>query len=121
MGRTASPVVRRRWQQLLDGFDSGVETVAQFCDRNGVSTTSFYKWKRKFSASELDGELATRQPTPAFLPVQIDQQVPLGESAVSVRLGEIRVDVPVAEKELLFELVDRLRAALPIGSDGVMS
>lgn len=120
MARTASPVVRRRWQQLVGGFDGRVETVAEYCDRNQVSTTSYYKWKRKLSnESEPGGEaVAARKQNSAFLPVQIDRVVQPSDSAVSVQLGEIRVDVPVDQKWLLFELIDHLSQ---VDSDRVQS
>ena len=108
MARTASPLVRQRWQQLLDGFDSGFETVAQFCERNHVSTTSFYKWKRKLADAQASRDESSLASASAFLPVQLNGQLS-ASSAVSVRHGELCIDVPVDQKLLLFELIDHLR------------
>ena len=112
MVRAASPVVRQRWQQLVDGFDAGLETVAEFCERNQVSTTSFYKWKRRL-ADEGGARGEALADGSAFLPVHLDD-LGRGGPAVTVRHGEICIDVPVEQKRLLFELIDHLQLKIPL-------
>ena len=111
MARSPDPELRQWWRELIDSFDSDRATVAEFCRRQGVSSASFYAWRRKF-ADVAAGE--SQQPagySPAFLPVRVvDRNGPdvgLAEAdRVQVHLpGGIRVDVPSHERELLLELV----------------
>jgi hypothetical protein len=46
-GRRPDPATRQRWQQRLDRFRSSGLTVPAFCKREGVSTASFYAWRRR--------------------------------------------------------------------------
>ena len=50
-GRRPDPATHRRWQQRLDRFRTSGLTVANFCEREGISTASFYAWRRRFEAS----------------------------------------------------------------------
>jgi transposase-like protein len=83
-GPPASRQARREWwRRQIQRQDEGRLTVAEFCRRLGVSTVSFYAWKRRFReaspASPLGPERpsarpiseANGAPTPAFLPVSI--------------------------------------------------
>ena len=45
--RRPDPSTRRRWQQRLDRFRHSGLTVPEFCDREGISTASFYAWRRR--------------------------------------------------------------------------
>jgi transposase-like protein len=46
-GRRPDPATRRGWQQRLQRFRSSGLTVAAFCDGEGISTGSFYAWRRR--------------------------------------------------------------------------
>ena len=39
-----------QWQTLIDQFDSENDTISEFCRRNQVGSSSFYKWRDKLSA-----------------------------------------------------------------------
>ncbi len=66
-GRRPDPTTRQRWQQRLHRFrDSGL-SVAAFCDREGVSTASFYAWRRRL---RLD-PAPTTPDTPRLVPVRL--------------------------------------------------
>lgn len=83
-GPPASRQARREWwrRQIQRQNDSGLN-VAEFCRRLGVSTVTFYAWKRRFreapAASPLDLDRPSARPmpeangasAPAFLPVSI--------------------------------------------------
>jgi transposase len=56
---------RQLWAERLDRFpDSGL-SVAAFCSAEGVSTNSFFYWKRQFQTA------ASAAAPPRFLPVQV--------------------------------------------------
>ena len=83
-GPPASRQARREWwrRQIQRQEDGGL-TVAEFCRRLGVSTVTFYAWKRRLReappASPLVPDRPSARPmpeangasTPAFLPVSI--------------------------------------------------
>jgi transposase len=45
-GRHPDPAASQPWQQRLERFRRSGLTVRAFCDREGVSTASFYAWRR---------------------------------------------------------------------------
>jgi transposase-like protein len=83
-GPPASRKARREWwrRQIQRQKECNL-TVAEFCRRLGVSTVTFYAWKRRFReappASPLNPERPSARPkpeangvsTPPFLPVSI--------------------------------------------------
>ena len=46
-GRRSDPATRQRWQQRIQRFCRTSLSVAAFCDREGISTASFYAWRRR--------------------------------------------------------------------------
>ena len=40
---------RAVWQQRLREFERSLESVGQFCDRMGLSVSTFYRWQRKLA------------------------------------------------------------------------
>jgi transposase-like protein len=38
------------WRELIDHQRTSGQTVSEFCTKSGVSTASFYTWKRKLNA-----------------------------------------------------------------------
>ena len=83
-GPPASRQARREWwrRQIQRQEDGGL-TVAEFCRRLGVSTVTFYAWKRRLREAPPAVPLVPERPsarplpeangpsTPAFLPVSI--------------------------------------------------
>ena len=116
MARSADPALRQWWRELLELFEGSSFTVADFCRQQGVSTASFYAWRRRLAGAEgsqspkpNESRAATsRAAGPAFLPVHVaSTQAGAGEGArVLVHLpGGVRVEVPAGQRELLFELL----------------
>jgi hypothetical protein len=74
---------RQWWRRQVERQEQSSFTVAEFCRRLGVSTVSFYAWKRRFreappvSHHQPERPSARSMPeangasTPAFLPVSI--------------------------------------------------
>lgn len=40
-----------QWQQLIEQWDQGNETIANFCAQHGLSQASFYKWRQKLEGN----------------------------------------------------------------------
>lgn len=64
MARSPDPQLAQRWRARLDRFEQSQLTVADFCELEGYSTTSFYQWRRKLRDAD--------QPdAPVFVPVDL--------------------------------------------------
>jgi transposase len=66
-GRRPDPATHRRWQRRLDRFRTSGLTVADFCEREGISTASFYAWRRRFEA----GPAPATADAPRLVPVRL--------------------------------------------------
>jgi hypothetical protein len=53
-----------KWRELLSRFDAGSETVEVFCKREGVTKSSFQRWRSLIAAGAPIGKAAqqTQQP-----------------------------------------------------------
>jgi hypothetical protein len=91
-GPPASRQRRREWwRRQIQRQHEGSLTVAEFCRRLGVSTVTFYAWKRRFREAPPAFPLVPDRPsarpmpeangasTPAFLPVSILHAGPAGQ------------------------------------------
>lgn len=65
-GRRPDPALHNLWQQRLLRFEQSGLSVSAFCDRESVSTPSFYAWRRGLRV-----ELAAASDGPRFLPVRL--------------------------------------------------
>ena len=96
-GPPASRQARRQWwRRQIQRQMEGSLTVAEFCRRLGVSTVTFYAWKRRFReappAPSLVPEGSSARPmpeangasTPAFLPVSILDAGPAGQLEIEL-------------------------------------
>jgi transposase-like protein len=83
------------WRRQIQRQQDGSLSIAEFCRRLGVSTVTFYAWKRRFReappASRLDSQrpaakpsAANGAPAPAFLPVSIRDPGPSGQLEVEL-------------------------------------
>ncbi len=86
------------WRRQIQHQKEGRLSVAEFCRRLGVSTVTFYAWKRRFreappGSPRTQARPATmpatahRAPTPAFLPVSILD---------AGRNGQLEIELPNA-------------------------
>ena len=66
-GRRPDPATHRRWQQRLNRFRASGLTVADFCEREGISTASFYAWRRRCEA----GSAPAAAGAPHLVPVRL--------------------------------------------------
>ena len=62
----------RSWQERFERYANSEETVAAFCAREGVSSQSFYWWKKKLSeAGRGARKRHDRVPSPTFRAVRV--------------------------------------------------
>jgi len=75
MARAGDTAKLRMWRRRLSRFDARKWTVAEFCEREGVTGACFYYWRRRL----IDDEDARRSPPTvpvaraagSFLPVEV--------------------------------------------------
>src|SRR5262245_31725848 len=91
--RRPDPATRLRWQQRLQRFRHSGLSVAYFCDREGISTASFYTWRRRL------------------------QQDPASPDADTPRLVPVRVVTPPASAPVELLLPSGLVLRLPPDTD----
>ena len=102
MARGMDPTKRRLWSERLRRFDRCDLTVADFCEAEGVSTPSYYEWRRKLSVARgREAAADTRPLRPTFLPVQLRSPVPAA-AAVEIHLPNgARVSLTSADVQWL--------------------
>ena len=84
---------RLAWSDRVERFQTSGLNVAQFCQAEGVSSASFYFWRRKLRAETV----ASQATLPRFVPVSLPQAPAAQPTAVmSVELpGGVRVRLEI--------------------------
>ena len=72
MARPADPRKAAAWERRLQRFTASGTTVAEFCDREGVSISAFQYWRRRLGARQ--HERIASPETPVFQPVDLVSQ-----------------------------------------------
>ena len=93
----------RVWRERLARFDDdGGMTIAEFCGTEGVSTASFYAWRRKLARPQ---QATPRKKKPSvFEPLMI-----AAAATVVIRLpGGASIEVPAASQDALRTIVGQL-------------
>lgn len=80
MGRNSNPATRERWRVLINAYESSPLTISNFCQQHGVSTASFYQWRRRFREQENNSaqigqsNTSSSPPSPTLIPVRINAE-----------------------------------------------
>ena len=108
------------WRERLVRFQDSGLTIGAFCEREGVSVSSFHAWKRRLgigkntpSSRQLTQGLSGAEPL--FVPVNLNP----GVSSADVRIvlpGGAVVHVPLHVDERILALV--IEAALRAAQEG---
>ena len=98
MARAADGELIAWWRELVDRAEVSPLTIAEFCQRQDVSTASFYKWRRRFRENTRAGE-------GGFLPVDLSDA---RQSTVRIVLPQAEVEIPAANRELVLAVVSAL-------------
>jgi hypothetical protein len=112
MAQVRGAAAGRIWRERLARQRRSGRTVADFCEHEGVSTPSFYAWKRRLGSGGMNGT-AARRAAPLFVPISI------GAAAAGVRIvlpGGAVVELPSGADERLLRTC--IRAAAQHDPDG---
>jgi hypothetical protein len=92
------------WQRRMTRFGEARQSVAEFCRQEGVSSVSFYQWRKRLAAAVGPAE----EPT-GFKPVRL-----VAAAGIAVDLpGGTHLHVPTSDPQVLrlvIELLARLDA-----------
>lgn len=113
MARERGAAAERIWRKRLAQHRRSGLTVADFCEREGVSTPSFYAWKRRLAAGGVHGQAVATRSAPLFVPLA------LSTVAAGVRIvlpGGAVVELPTGADERLLRTCIRA-AARPADHD----
>lgn len=114
MGRNQISRVESVWRSRLARFRKSGLTVAEFCQREGVSDPSFYKWRKRLEEDPQRSKGGRRSCNGSAKRGGTSRFVPVSVSTAAVAEIEfpngIRIRVPATNAEVL-------RAALLAGSD----
>jgi transposase-like protein len=105
MGRKQNSEAEVVWRDRLARFDSDSLTISEFCHREGVSSASFYRWRKRLKhrgrqskpSSQAAGGSEVKAPSSRFLPVNV---AGLTEAEIELPNG-IKVRVPAANAAVL--------------------
>ncbi len=112
MGRKRSVTLEAEWRSRLARFEKSSLTIVDFCEREGVSTLSFYQWRQRLEGGSPRRSKRGRQggarkaAQPAFVPIHVSSA---SVAEIDFPNG-VRVRVPAGDSEAL-------RAALRIGNE----
>ena len=81
MGRVADEGVALAWERRIKEQRRSRLSIAEFCSQEGVSTASFYAWRRR-----LRGADAAVPQSPLFVPVELPTP--------GIAAGGVRVELP---------------------------
>ena len=101
MGRGDDTARARVWRERFLRFADGGMTIAVFCVAEGVSTASFYAWRRKLAMRH---QTSRKKKPSAFEPLTI-----AAAAMVVIRLpGGASIEVPAASQDALRTIVGQL-------------
>jgi len=83
MSRLPNPQLLSVWQERFTRFSSTDLTVAEFCRREGVSTPSFYRWRKLASPPS--------NRSPRFVPLTLST---VQQAATLTLPGGASIDLP---------------------------
>lgn len=79
MAQSVDAARRRGWSERLRRFAQCDLTVAAFCEAEGVSTPSFYQWRRRLDSRGMESRpAAPRMTRQTFVPLQVAWPAPKG-------------------------------------------
>ena len=112
MAQRGSPSKRREWRNRLKRYGESGLAVTEFCGQEGISTASFYAWRKRLGGTKTAGKegravFASVRLTPAGTPMAI--HLPSG----------VRVEVPMENLDAVCAVVGEVlaRAGGPEGAD----
>ncbi len=113
MARSSDSDKAVAWRRRVRRFERSGLTVARFCQQEGISKASFYRWRNKLA--ERRPPTRRRDQTPAFQAVHVATCIPTetrADAPLSIQLpGGVRVDVPAQNLDVVRAVLAELLRA----------
>ena len=119
MSRSADPALEAVWRLRLRQQPNSGLSIDQFCQREGVSLSGFYAWKRRLAFAAVSPVKASPSQS-AFVPVIVrpdsESQAAASAEFVTIELGNGgRILLPVAAGvDLICQVVETVARAAGI-------
>ena len=101
------------WRQRLQRFDPAGMTVAQFCQLEGVSQASFYKWKKKLRELSQQPSPRPTQPEVSFVPLRLSAAAENRVDVATDHAEHLSVAPPLASTTIELPGGVRIRVEVP--------
>lgn len=75
-----------QWRRLVSKFSGSGMGVDEFCQRQGISGASFYRWRNLLGASADDGTQVGSKIEPAFVDLGTVSSVPKPRPSLELKL-----------------------------------
>ena len=103
MARSSDPRRLLDWQRRMVRFEKAQRSVASFCRDEGVSSASFYQWRKKLARRKPETEGAADAAS-RFAPVRL-----VASACVSVQLpGGTQLNIPTSDPQALQLVIETL-------------
>ena len=112
MARRGGSSKRAEWRKRLKRYGQSGLTVAEFCGQEGISTASFYAWRKRL----LGTKTGSKHTRPVFEPVRLAT----GGTPMAIHLpGGAWVEVPMENLDAVRVVVREVlgRAGVSDGAD----
>jgi len=107
MARSAKARKWREWQRRMVRFRKARRSVAEFCREEGISTPSFYQWRKRLAEPTQPRKGNAAELSHGFTPVRL-----VTTTGVAVHLpGGTQLHVPTSDPQTLRLVIDRLARA----------
>ena len=98
------------WRERLRRYEREAVTVAEFCQREGVSVPSFYQWRKRLAKASAGRRQMRSSPRQGSAAAPAFQQVMLaGSGVVAIELPSgVRMELPAHQVQLVRAVVAEL-------------
>ena len=118
MGLGGDAAKVRVWRERFLRFDDGGRTIAEFCEAEGISTASFYAWRRKLATQrqttqgrspQRKKKRQKKRPRKKLAGRGVFEPLTIAAAVVVVRLPDgILIEVPANSEGALRTIVGQL-------------
>ena len=96
------------WRRRMGRFGRSGMTVLLFCEEEGVSTASFYRWRKRLGDRQAATPTNGVEETPVFQAVRVTG----AETPILIQLpGGVRLEVPAENLDAVGALISELLRA----------
>jgi len=105
MARPPDPRKVMEWQRPLRRIEKSGLTTARFCESEGVSTASFYCWRKRLVQRSRQADLPSS--SKQFMPLRLVTSATIGAHVP----GGTRLEIPLGDPAALKMAIEALAAA----------